>query len=425
MVGPESQKDRLSFVSLTRQVESGKSKGYTESEVIEAVIRAICPTLKLRSYVETMEGLTLKKLLQILKAHYKQKSATELYHELTILCQDPKESAEDFLIRALELRQQVLFTSRVMEEDVKYSHELVQTVLLRALETGIKNETICAKMRPLFKKHDVTDEELIKRVGDAMSEETERSNKLTLSSRKQAAKVNSYMYDKDGQESKATKNVQSEEKGRRDTLMMTLEAVKTDIANIKSSMAANNNQGFGNDAKQRVTRKVTRKWEMYPLLYMWFRRTLCKGTQTAIGKRTRTPSEGQEVVQDSNKSHLCGNCGKSQNSTSILRCSRYKTVCYCSKSCQSDHWKNHQSFCDAIVNMVIKDAKEGKEWLEKGQYVSHLTPAQQNNVIKLVGNRCLVKCLIEDVPVEALWDTGAQVSIASHEWVMKNFPDVK
>ena len=103
MVGPESQKDRLSFVSLTRQVESGKSKGYTESEVIEAVIRAMWPTLKLRSYVETMEGLTLKKLLQILKAHYKQKSATELYHELTILCQDPKESAEDFLIRALEL----------------------------------------------------------------------------------------------------------------------------------------------------------------------------------------------------------------------------------------------------------------------------------------------------------------------------------
>jgi hypothetical protein len=46
-------------------------------------------------------------------------------------------------------------------------------------------------------------------------------------------------------------------------------------------------------------------------------------------------------------------------------------------------------------------------------------------VIKLVGNRCLVKCLIEAVPVEALWDTGAQVSIASHEWVMKNFPDVK
>ena len=167
-VGPETQKDSLSFVSLTRQVESGKSKGNTESELTEAVIRVISPTLKLRSYVETMEGLTLKKLLQILKAHYKQKSATELYHELTILCQSPKENAEDFLIRALDLRQQVLFTSRVMEEDVKYSSALVQAVLLRAL----KSEIICAKMRPLLKKPNTTDEELIKGVSDAMSEET-------------------------------------------------------------------------------------------------------------------------------------------------------------------------------------------------------------------------------------------------------------
>ena len=40
------------------------------------------------------------------------------------------------------------------------------------------------------------------------------------------------MYDKDRQESKASKNVQTGEKGKRDTLIMTLEAVKTDIANI-------------------------------------------------------------------------------------------------------------------------------------------------------------------------------------------------
>ena len=138
-----------------------------------------------------MEGLTLKKLPQILKAHYKQKSAAELYHELTILCQKPKESAEDFLIRALDLRQQVLFTSRVMEGDVKYSPELVQVVLLRTLETGIKSETICTKLRPLLKRPNITDEELITGVGDTMSEETERFNKLSLSSRKQSVKVNS------------------------------------------------------------------------------------------------------------------------------------------------------------------------------------------------------------------------------------------
>ena len=40
--------------------------------------------------------------------------------------------------------------------------------------------------------------------------------------------------------------------------------------------------------------------------------------QTAIGQRARTSSEGQEVVQENKKSHLCGKCGKSQNSTSMF-----------------------------------------------------------------------------------------------------------
>ena len=63
VVGPESQKDRLSFFSLTRQDESTKTRDTTESEVIEAVIRLISPTLKLRSYVEILDGLTLKRFL--------------------------------------------------------------------------------------------------------------------------------------------------------------------------------------------------------------------------------------------------------------------------------------------------------------------------------------------------------------------------
>lgn len=53
--------------------------------------------------IETMDKLKLSKLHHILKAHYKQKSATELYQELTVVCQVAKESDEDFLIRALDL----------------------------------------------------------------------------------------------------------------------------------------------------------------------------------------------------------------------------------------------------------------------------------------------------------------------------------
>ena len=138
-----------------------------------------------------------------------------------------------------------------MERDVKYSPELVQAVLLRILETGIKSETICTKLRPLLKKPNITDEELITGVGDAMSEETGRFYKLSLSSRKQSVKVNSSSYDNTTQEKNSSKVVQCGEKVKRDTLMMTLEAVKTGIDSIKSTMAANNCQiKFGIDMKK-------------------------------------------------------------------------------------------------------------------------------------------------------------------------------
>ena len=109
----------------------------------------------------------------MLKAHYKQKTAAELYQDLTVTCQGPKETVEDFLIRVLELRQQVLFTSRVMEDGIKYSADLVQAVFLRTLEIGFNNEVVRAKLRPLLKNPAATDEELIKQTSHAVSEERE------------------------------------------------------------------------------------------------------------------------------------------------------------------------------------------------------------------------------------------------------------
>ena len=47
-------KDKLSFCGLTRQVNSAIAKGYTETEFIEAVIRARSPRILLRGYLESM-----------------------------------------------------------------------------------------------------------------------------------------------------------------------------------------------------------------------------------------------------------------------------------------------------------------------------------------------------------------------------------
>ena len=42
-----------------------------------------------------------------------------------------------------------------------------------------------------------------------------------------------------------------------------------------------------------------------------------------------------------------------------------------------------------------------------------------------MGKQCVVHCSLDDVPVEVLWDTGAQVSIVHSNWLTNNFPELK
>ena len=66
--------------------------------------------------------------------------------------------------------------------------------------------------------------------------------------------------------------------------------------------------------------------------------------------------------------------------------------------------------------------------MERGDgyvFVSHLTPKQHVAVANLVGKKCKVSCVLNGVPVEALWDTGAQVSIASKSWLGEYLPSLK
>jgi len=54
VIAGEEQMDRLSFVSLTCQIDASLKKGYKEWDAINTIICAISPSLKLRSYLETM-----------------------------------------------------------------------------------------------------------------------------------------------------------------------------------------------------------------------------------------------------------------------------------------------------------------------------------------------------------------------------------
>ena len=112
VVAEDNFKDGHSFVNLSRQIDAGLRAGYKENEIIDAVIRVVSPSLQLRSYLEMIQDLTLTRLRLIMKAHIKQKSGTELHHELSNLRQEASDIHQDFLVRAMSLRQQVVFVSR-------------------------------------------------------------------------------------------------------------------------------------------------------------------------------------------------------------------------------------------------------------------------------------------------------------------------
>ena len=93
-----------------------------------------------------------------MKAHFKQKSAMELYQELSVLYQEANESPQDFLVRALNLKKQIVFVSNATDGSIKYEPSLVQALFVHVLEKGLQDEAVRAKLHPLLEVASVTDE---------------------------------------------------------------------------------------------------------------------------------------------------------------------------------------------------------------------------------------------------------------------------
>lgn len=54
-----------------------------------------------------------------------------------------------------------------------------------------------------------------------------------------------------------------------------------------------------------------------------------------------------------------------------------------------------------------------------------ITSTHHDKLVKLVGSRCRLSCEIGGLETECLWDTGAQVSMVSEDWLMENVRDTK
>ena len=76
--------------------------------------------------------------------------------------------------------------------------------------------------------------------------------------------------------------------------------------------------------------------------------------------------------------------------------------------------------CQAISSLEERKCREDRE--KASVFASHLSQQEHAQVVRLVGRKCTVKCVLNGVEADALWDTGAQVSIISRSWLKRCLP---
>lgn len=173
-IGERGQKDKLPYANLIHQIEMGLKRNHSEAEIIEAIVRAISPGLRLRDMLEIKTDLTLPQLHTILKGHYKEDSSTDLYHRLINITQESNESPQNFLFRAIELKERLLASSREPGADEQYSAELIQKKFLRAVGTGLISDNVKYQIKSYLDDPAVTDDVLIAKTNETASLEWER-----------------------------------------------------------------------------------------------------------------------------------------------------------------------------------------------------------------------------------------------------------
>ena len=174
--------------------------------------------------------------------------------------------------------------------------------------------------------------------------------------------------------------------------------------------------------------RAKKRPELPTLLFLWTvwapDSRLRQEQPWSSGKRQSAIPDGHRIAEnDTQQSHQCNGCRTVQGNDRVFwqRKGR-KAVKYCSKACQTKHWKEHKVLCKAIRHLDTN--KKELEAAHSGHFVTHLNPKQRTTLERLVGRKCIVKCYLNDQPVEVLWDTGAKVSIIPENLLKRILPGV-
>ena len=163
--------------------------------------------------------------------------------------------------------------------------------------------------------------------------------------------------------------------------------------------------------------------EMSALFHLW----RCVAYRKRLRQEKKSKKQEQATVEqvltvaskldDSLQCFFCLAIGSAE--IEVKLCSGCGVAKYCSKSCQKKAWADHSVICKAIQQLSVP--KQTSLECDK-LFPTNLNPHQRNNIAKLVGNMCLINCTFDGKLIQALFDTGAQVSIISSKTLKELLP---
>ncbi|XP_032363237.1 uncharacterized protein LOC116675718 isoform X1 [Etheostoma spectabile] len=216
----------ISYNSVCRQMEEGVKDNFTDSEVVRGVLRIIKPG-DFKDMLVNKEDMTVAELRGFLQSHLGERNSTELFQELMCAKQSEHETPQQFLYRAIGLKQRILFSSKQTEAGIKYSPDTVQDVFLHTVYQGIghKHNDIRRELKPLLSDHTVTDETILKHVMKITSDESERQRRLGPTQRQKHAAAHSAQVENGIVEQPQVKKGTVEQKAKTDTVQQLTEKI--------------------------------------------------------------------------------------------------------------------------------------------------------------------------------------------------------
>jgi hypothetical protein len=214
--------DCITYISLCSQVIEGKKKGYSFDELTAAIKKAVSPSTELRTILDARTEMPLDEVLTFVRLFMKEKTATELYKDLSEVVQLDNEDALTFVLRAMELRERLTMAPEI-EGIIRFDESQIKDMFLHAIRTGLRDVNVRTRLDEALKRG-VNDERLLTEVNAAATEESERVEKRAGAHKTIATASHTY-----AQSSTAI--------GETETLTNIIKSLKEEVKSLRAEVA--------------------------------------------------------------------------------------------------------------------------------------------------------------------------------------------